>query len=277
MCYAGANSETASQLKDLLNLTDLHNDDIFKLIKELNNSINTELGEEVQISTANKLYPKKDIQLSKEFSNALVEYFLSEIEPVDFSNAEETSKTINDWVSKKTNSKINDLLKSRDIDKDAQLILVNAIHFKARWDIEFEPSSTKKDDFTLSDGNKISVDMMNLYGKRFNTATNFPGLNAIVCTVPYKQRTVSMTIILPKENFKLEQVENELKSINLIEIIGPKPQHPKVDLYLPKFKLDYFKEVNYTLFTRSCVRIVNFLSKRLRDLCLTPKNKLNNF
>ena len=49
-----------------------------------------------------------------------------------------------------------------------RLILVNAIYFKGDWAQKFDARNTKREQFCLSDGNSVDVDMMNMYSKKFN-------------------------------------------------------------------------------------------------------------
>ena len=106
MCYAGAKSETAQQLKELLHLQKLTDEDILKMNSELVTCINTRLGKDVALNTANKLYPNNGFALEKSFIETVTKNFHGDVEQVDFSNAAASSKTINDWVLSKTNNKI---------------------------------------------------------------------------------------------------------------------------------------------------------------------------
>ena len=56
MCLSGAKSETARQLKDVLQLTNLTDDDILKMNDELIKTVNNDLGRDIIINTANKIY-----------------------------------------------------------------------------------------------------------------------------------------------------------------------------------------------------------------------------
>ena len=147
MCYTGAKSETANQLKELLNLTNMSNDDILKLNNELVTCINTRLGKDVVLSTANKIYPNKGFELQKDFVETITKHFQGEVEQVDYSNPAESSKTINDWVLAKTNNKIKDLIPPMSIDSLLRLIVVNAVYFKGTWANKFQPSLTIQEDF----------------------------------------------------------------------------------------------------------------------------------
>ena len=70
-------------------------------------------------------------------------------------------KTINDWVSGQTKNKINNLLTPGSVDALTRMVLVNAIYFKADWNVPFDKNNTGNSDFTLLDGTQSKVKMMN--------------------------------------------------------------------------------------------------------------------
>jgi len=147
MCLIGAKLETAEQLKNVLHLNSLSNDDILKMNNELIKTVNTGLGADIIINTANKIYPNKGFALEKSFVDKVTKNFHGDVEQVDFSNAAVSSKTINDWVSVKTNKKINNLIPASSINDLTRLILVNAVYFKGNWAEKFQTVHTTKEDF----------------------------------------------------------------------------------------------------------------------------------
>jgi len=238
----GAKSETAQQLKDLLNLTNLNNERILKMNDKLIQYVNTGLGQHVTINTANKIYPNINFKLEKSFVDSVVNDFHGEIEQVDFSNADASSKTINDWVLVKTNNKIKNLIPASSINYLTRLILVNAIYFKGTWKEKFDVLSTSKEDFNCEDGSKVQVNMMKLRGKKFKILDNVLDISGQVCTFPYVGQ-VSMTIFLPNENTKLEVLEKQLTHSKLKELLNAQIGNSKVNAYIPKFKMEFQAEV----------------------------------
>ena len=242
MCLSGAKSETAQQLKDVLNLNSLSNHDIIKMNNELIKTVNNDLGEEIIINTANKIYPNSNFELENSFVDTVKNHFHGEIEQVDFSNAAASSKTINDWVLVKTNKKIKELIDEKDIDKLTKLILVNTFYFKGSWDEKFNANNTSKEDFNCADGSIVQVDMMKLRGKKFKILDNVLDISGQVCTFPYVGQ-ISMTIFLPNENTKLEVLENQLTPSKLKEILHLEIGNSLVNAYIPKFKMEFKADV----------------------------------
>jgi len=65
---------------------------------------------------------------------------------------------INNWVSKATGGKIEDILK--DVNPAALSYLVNAVYFNASWQNDFDEALTAPGEFTNGDGSKSTVDML---------------------------------------------------------------------------------------------------------------------
>ena len=87
-------------------------------------------------------------------------YFLAEPVGMDFGRAVQSASAINQWVEEQTNKKIQDLISPGSISPMTKLVLVNAIYFKADWDVKFDKSKTKKGDFHVSPTQTVQTDMM---------------------------------------------------------------------------------------------------------------------
>jgi serpin B len=259
MCHAGAKSDTASQLKDLLALSKLNDQEILDLSNKHLTNINSNLGSDITIKTANKIYPRHGFQIKTDFIEKLTKHFRSEIEQVDFDKSTEAAKTINDWVAKQTNDKIKDLVGADSLNELTRLVLVNAIYFKGNWLQKFDTAQTSKQNFRLPEGGAKQVDMMHLEGKKFKYFWHPFGIDANSLELPYVGEKISMTIILPEEDINdvknsLERVESQLTPEIIHQILTMEIPIEKVNLQLPKFKLSskkelssHFKEMGATL------------------------------
>ncbi len=72
--------------------------------------------------------------------------------------------TINQWVEKQTNDKIQNLLGPGTVTPLTRLILTNAIYFKAAWADQFNKDGTENEDFHLSAGKTIQAPTMHNWG-----------------------------------------------------------------------------------------------------------------
>ncbi|KAK2942192.1 putative serine protease inhibitor [Blattamonas nauphoetae] len=78
---------------------------------------------------------------------------------MDFSKAE-TVSAINEWVSTNTKGLIKQVV--NQLAPDHKMVLVNTVHFQQDFQVKFEQSKTRKQDFTLFDGEKRKVNMMHM-------------------------------------------------------------------------------------------------------------------
>jgi len=69
-------------------------------------------------------------------------------------------------------------------------------------------------------------------------------ISGMACQFPYgADSTVSMTIFLPNENVKLEVLEKELSAAKIKELLEVPIEKEKVNVSLPKIKLQFEAEV----------------------------------
>ena len=244
MCYAGAKNQTATQLKDLLSLSSLSDDQILQLNSELISNVNTSLGGNVTIKTANKLYPKQDYEILAQYLSSVQKNFHADVQSLNFGDSVGSAKTINGWVSEQTNDKIKDLINPNLINNLTRLVLVNAIYFKGSWNLKFDSKLTTKEDFHLADGSVKKVDMMKS-NKKFRYIWKPAGIDADICELPYVGEKLSMTIILPHEGQSIETVEKQLNDSVLHDILTLQIPSEKINLQVPKFKLEFKTEVYF--------------------------------
>jgi serpin B len=245
MLYYGAKTETARQLKKLLGVTGLSDDDILKLTKDQILSLNyNDVRSGLAMNTADRIFYKIDKILHQEYLDLLSTYFFSNATALDFkNNASGAAQTINNWVSDQTNGKIKDLLPPGSIDDTICIVLVNAIYFKGLWSIPFEGRDTKEDDFFLSDTNSVRTNMMRLDKKKFGYMENPFGLNVKVAHFSYKASPVKMTILLPNKDVKINDIEQKMTSDILNQIISAQGTLSKLNVSLPKFKFEFRDKV----------------------------------
>lgn len=199
---------------------------------------------DVELNVANRIYPKTGFTLNKDYTSLLTQYYKSDIQALDFSNKTQSVKIINEWVEAQTKNKIKNLLTLDAINDATKLILVNAIYFKGSWAKQFQKESTYPDEFQLSNGSKAKVDMMVLNGNQFKYSVNpVPNLDAAVCELPYIGGKLSMTVILPNQDVDISSIESKLDSNILKEIFAANQCLVKVNVLLPKFKLEQSFEV----------------------------------
>ena len=88
MCYFASRTETAKQLRELLGIGDLNDDDILKLNKEqvIDLNVNDD-SQGLSLNTANKIFVNDRLEIKDDYVDLLKEHFRSEATRLNFSDA----------------------------------------------------------------------------------------------------------------------------------------------------------------------------------------------
>jgi len=233
MTYAGARGQTERQMAEVLQFSlpaeKLH-PTFGAVLKDLN--ARGEKGS-YELSVANALWGQKGYGFLKEFIELVETSYGGKLNEVDFAAAaEDARQTINTWVENETNGKIKDLIPEGVLDSLTRLVLTNAIYFKGNWASKFKEEDTKDAPFTMLNGEKIDVAMMNQTAEfNYMETADFQGLE-----MPYVDNELSMIILLPKQNDRLIALEESLTLNNLSNWLA-KLSKRKVIVSVPKFTM----------------------------------------
>ncbi|XP_047107776.1 leukocyte elastase inhibitor-like isoform X2 [Schistocerca piceifrons] len=240
LIFLGARGDTAKQIAKGLHLPEERN-----LTEYGVNALMHRLKDSsyVTLDIANKVYLKPGFNIKDEFNQSSIN-FMAGLEEVDFSNEDEARKIINGWVEEATHQKIKDMIPKGYLDDRTLMVLINAIYFKGDWAKQFNKVRTRRMPFHLLSSATKQVDMMYTEGD-FNYVY-LKELDSQVLLLPYKGQRISMMILLPKEVNGLPTLEKNLLSIDLHHILR-QVYETEVHVYLPKFKLEYEKELQETL------------------------------
>jgi len=237
MLLNGASGDTAKQVLSSFGIEE--NKEIFiQNYKLVANQLKS--TENFKLNSANRVYYQQNWNINGNYTKSTKEHFLAGPEAVDFATGEAPA-TINKWVEDQTNSKIKDLI-PEDLDPSTVLVLVNAIHFKGDWDLEF--NDAVEDDFKVSEEKSVKAKMMT------NPKTKYGYLKldehkAQAVEIPYKGNRISMIVILPDPESSLEELEKSVEEKGLSKILDTNKNfflksfgRREVDLTLPKFKIE---------------------------------------
>ncbi|XP_049854743.1 leukocyte elastase inhibitor-like isoform X2 [Schistocerca gregaria] len=240
LIFLGARGDTAKQIAKGLHLPEERN-----LTEYGVNALMHRLKDSsyVTLDIANKVYLKPGFNIKDEFNQSSIN-FMAGLEEVEFSNEDEARKIINGWVEEATHQKIKDMIPKGYLDDRTLMVLINAIYFKGDWAKQFNKVRTRRMPFHLISSATKQVDMMYTEGD-FNYAY-LKELDSQVLLLPYKGQRISMMILLPKDVNGLPTLEKNLLSIDLHHILR-QVYETEVHVYLPKFKLEYEKELQETL------------------------------
>lgn len=226
MTYAGARGNTAKEMGEVLHFQ-LEQAGLNSAFRGLNRELAAAArGSGQKLNIANALVMTGG-NLSGEFRTTLKDYYDAEF----FSGGLDV---INGWVKKKTEGKIDKILE--ELSANSVCVILNAIYFKGAWEVQFEKKSTREAPFSLSANEHVKVPLM--YQKSDLKILEEKGFQAV--SLPYKGRSLSMVVLLPKAVDGLPALEKQLAAGELAGWLARLDDQPdrKVSLYLPKFKLE---------------------------------------
>ena len=156
--------DTATQIAEVFRFNQVEGD-LHQTFKDMNAMV-YQAQENYKLRAANKLYGKSGYHFVQSFMKNVIAYYDSAVEAIDDFSAPSAAKSINDWVSKKTEGKITDLIAPGILNSLTRLFLVNAIYFIGNWASKFKPRLTKKDVFKVIDSREtVPVNLMFQSGK----------------------------------------------------------------------------------------------------------------
>lgn len=131
MLSLGARSTTQTQMLEGLtfNLTDIQEKEIHEGFHNLIHMLShPENG--VHLNMGNAIFLKEKLKLLQKFVDDAKALYQLEAFTTDFSNPKEAEKQINDYIERKTQGKITNLVK--DIDPQAVMLLASFVFFKGK-------------------------------------------------------------------------------------------------------------------------------------------------
>ncbi len=189
-------------------------------------------GPSFDLTVTNSLFGQKGYPFQKEFLTTLKNLYRAPLQFADFrNNAAKESARINQWVSARTNGRIQELLPEGSLDNSTRLVLVNALYFKAGWRYAFPKSATRPAPFHMAPGRAIETPTMHTT-KRFGYSRE-DGYTAV--SLPYSQN-FAMLVLLPDEINGLPDLEKTL-SAEKLTALSRLPAR-QVALHLPKFRIE---------------------------------------
>lgn len=238
MVYNGAEGQTRQVMAKTLNLKDASIDGANKANAALIEFLATpEPGLKLEI--ANSLWTRENVAIKPEFIQRNRDSFRADVFDLDFADPSAPT-TINNWVNKRTQSKITRLVDR--IDSAQVMIAVNAVYFKGTWTDPFDPKWTRNESFSLADGKTKPVPMMCRNGNY--SYYKGPGFSAV--SIPYGKGKMSMYVFLPDEGTKLSAFLDGLNPKSFDEWVSNFSAQ-QVLVMLPKFKIEYGVALNDSL------------------------------
>jgi serpin B len=204
-----------------------------KLMKEM-----IPVDPRVTMEIANSAWVEKKFTAKQAFTDALVKWYLAEVKGIDVTDPGAVD-IVNAWIEDKTNDRIKDMLSS--LPDNLAMLLVNAVYFNGKWRYRFDKDDTENRPFYVTPDDPVQVPMM--YQEESFAVTRAD--NATLIELPYGQGNYSMVVMLPYEGVSLQEAALTLTPENWAGWMDRLPKAiTKVELYMPRFKYEYRRNLN---------------------------------
>ena len=238
MVNDGARGKTAEEITKMLGFDDGSAQDINELCKQLIDNAPF-VDEQVTLKLADCIITNLGIDLSEQYQKDMTDYYQAETFCKDFSQ-KSTVDFINDWCDKHTEGMIKKIIDQ--LDPMAQMVLMNAIYFKAAWSGKFKKEETKDEMFTGDNGMRTVPMMHRLDATEYTTNSTYATIG-----LPYGTgKNWRMYVLLPNLGKTvgdvLNSLSNKMWSENVAQMYGE-----YVDVKLPKFKTESDIDLNEVL------------------------------
>jgi serine protease inhibitor len=231
MTYNGANGETKIAMEEALRIAGYERDELNVLNKALVSALVAH-DEKVVVTVANSIWYRQEFTVKSDFITRNETYYNAEIRPVDFSSAS-TKGVINNWVSDKTNKKIEQIVDQ--INPESFMFLINAVYFKGAWTSEFDKKKTSQQPFYLEGGGEVQVDMMN----QKMDLNAFDNETFVSVELPYGKGNWRMFLFLPEDGKSVADIEQQLSAENWNSWLTRYDTIREVQFSMPKFTFSY--------------------------------------
>lgn len=230
MTANGAKGETLSQFESAFGVS------VETLDQYLYNYMDyvTKKGEYCSLKLADSIWISEQFKnVNKDFLQKNADFYDADIYRRKFD--ESALKEINQWVNEKTDGMIPQILDR--IDKNTQMILINALSFDAVWTEAYNEVAVREGIFTKEDGTEKKVEFMSSSEFRYIEAENVTGF-----IKSYKGGKYAFAALLPKEGISISDYVSSLEENTLADLIAS-AKNEKVLTKIPKFSFDYTVEM----------------------------------
>lgn len=230
MTANGAKGETLAQMEQTLGMSTADmNSFLYSILDRQNKTL----------KLANSLWFTDDetFTVAPDFLETNANYYQADIFQTTFDQA--ACDAINDWVSRKTDGMIPEILD--EIPEVAVMYLVNALSFEGEWTETYKENQVHEDTFTKEDGTEQTVELMRSSEQHYledEMATGFVKY--------YKGGRYAFAALLPNEGVTVAEYAATLTGEHLQALLA-QPEEVKVYARIPKFEAEYDTELSEVL------------------------------
>ncbi len=208
------------------------------------------------INIINSMWITRNGSFTDKYINKIQNTFKNQVKIIEHFNHKDIDE-MNEWISTNTREKITDVFSLGDFKNSSSLLASNA-YFKSAWELQFEPRYLEKTVFWASSKEVIAEGMIQPAWSGYKYAYYD---NVQVLNIPYKQKHLSMTIILPNDRNGIKEIE-EIISVKQIEEWQSSLEQTFLYVEVPKFEINYnydFSEIFEQLEIKDVFRSKNNL------------------
>ncbi|KAJ8274923.1 hypothetical protein COCON_G00095480 [Conger conger] len=228
----GAQGITREKILQGLGITPLDQEDQPKRIPELFQKLREEVtkNEGLQYNPTTALFIRQQLDVSTDYTQVIKQYFGANISKVDFTNAQVSKASINDYVKSKTGDKVKEVVST--VDPQATLMLISSIFFQGNWKIPFAPMPEER--FFVNKYKIVQVTM--LFSSEKHYLAYDPTMKLGVLKLPY-QGGVAMLVLLPDKDVDYTSIDEVLTGDRFLGWIKMLKKI-KLEVVLPMFSLE---------------------------------------
>ena len=241
LLLAGARKTTAKEMASALELEGNGQiETVAAIFKDARTTLQQAVNPSVAVELSDSLWLKKDFKVFPAFLSLARVAFDADVRMVEM--GENARQKINAFVSDKTHKLIPELLEPGCPSPDSNLVAIDTIYLKAKWDEPFSEEDTIEDEvFHSPDGDcKVSA----MHSIRHAEILDAPDCAAL--RLPYFNNTAEMLVMLPSSNVSLSDLEAHF-SQNYLEHLATSPWHGEVSITLPKFNFNSTHNLKHLL------------------------------
>jgi serpin B len=230
MLRPGALGQTADEIDATLGW-ELPPDRLYPAMNHLDLALDARNRDGVRLAIANQAWAQTGYPFEPAYLDVLAVSFGAGIALWDFgADAEGGRSVINGWVGERTDGNIPELLPANTITGNTKLVLVNAVHFDAAWDVAFDPEDTEDGSFRREDGSTVTVPLMNvaLEDARWVSSEAYTAAE-----LDYAGGELTMLIVAPSQ--PLADFEANADAASLAAISASLVPTEVVDVRMPRF------------------------------------------
>ncbi|KAM3876312.1 antithrombin-III [Diretmus argenteus] len=239
MTKLGACNETLKQIMNVFEFDTIKektSDQVHFFFAKLNCRLYRKKDKTTELVSANRLFGEKSLVFNQTYQNISEMVYGAKLLPLNFKENPDLARvSINNWISNKTENRIQDTLPEGVLDSNTILVLVNTIYFKGQWKSKFDKDNVFMSDFYVSETRSCPVSMM--YQETKFRYGDFQEDHVQLLEMPYRGDDITMVIILPGKDTPLAQVE---ENFDLNKLTGwlEAMRETTVSVQIPRFRVE---------------------------------------